>query len=319
MRINVPRVIMAIAVLVVVLLIGILIGMNIKKGGDHASEAKPVAMSSDRTWSFTGDSEVGGMIYDNYWNYVRASYIIIGDIPDCQLYKIAVGAPRNDYVRGNFYRDGDYELMAYHDNEGKIVSKTVVDLSSFQENIDFAALKKAGVYGVCLRTGFRGYGSGSLVEDDNFRTFYKDAKKAGLKIGVYFYSQAISEEEAVEEAEFVLNLLKGKKIELPVAFDTEGVYDEDARGDALDVDQRTDCTIAFCERIKDAGYEPMIYSNRNWFVQNLDMSRLYNYKLWIAHYTDSTDFPYVYNGWQYTDSEVLPGSDTPIDASVWIE
>ena len=319
MRINVPRVIMAVAILVVVLLIGIMIGININKGGAHETKAKPVTMDAERSWRLTEASEDGQLIYDNYWNYVRASYIIVGDIPDCQLYKIAVGAPRNDYVRERFYRDGDYEVMAYHDSEGKVTSKLVVDLSSFQEEIDFAALKKAGVYGVCLRTGFRGYGSGSLVEDDNFQTFYKAAKKAGLKIGVYFYTQAVSEEEAVEEAEYVLELIKGKKIELPVAYDTEGVYAEDARGDAIDVETRTDCTIAFCERIAQAGYEPMIYSNRNWFVQSLDMSRLYNYKLWIAHYTDSTDFPYVYNGWQYTDSEVLPGSDTPIDASVWIE
>ena len=319
MRINVPRVIMAVAVLVVVLLIGILIGINIKGGGDHPDNAKIVAISGDRSWRLTSSSDEGELIYDNYWKYVKASYIIIGEIPDCQLYKIAVGAPRNDYVRGNFYRDGDYEVMAYHDNEGQVTSKLVVDLSSFQEEIDFAALKKAGVYGVCLRTGFRGYGSGSLVEDDNFRTFYKDAKKAGLKIGVYFYTQATTEEEAVEEAEYVISLIKGKKIDLPVAYDTEGVYAEDARGDAIDVETRTDCAVAFCERIKQEGYEPMIYSNRNWFVQSLDMSRLYNYKLWIAHYADSTDFPYVYTGWQYTDSEVLPGSDTPIDASVWIE
>ncbi len=319
MRINVPRVILAAALLVVVLLIGILIGININKDSGHAGKAKPVAMSDERTWRLTESSEDGELIYDNYWKYVRASYIIVGDIPDCQLYKIAVGAPRNDYVRDRFYRDGDYEVMAYHDSEGNVTSKTVVDLSSFQESIDFEALKKAGVYGVCLRVGFRGYGSGAIVEDDNFKTFYKDAKKAGLKIGVYFYSQAITEEEAVEEADYVISLIKGKKIELPVAFDTEGVYADDARGDAMDVGTRTDCAVAFCERIAEKGYEPMIYSNRNWFAQNLDMSRLYNYKLWIAHYTDSTDFPYVYTGWQYTDSEVLPGSETPIDASVWIE
>ncbi len=319
MRINIPRVIMALAIVVIVLLIGILIGMNINKGGTHAEKAKPTVMSSERTWRLTDSSEEGELVYDNYWKYVRASYIIVGDIPDCQLYKIAVGAPRNDYVRDRFYKDGDYELMAYHDEDGHITSKIVVDLSSFQENIDFAALKNAGVYGVCLRTGFRGYGSGALVEDDNFKTFYKDAKKAGLKIGVYFYSQAISEEEAIEEADYVLELIKGKKIELPVAFDTEGVYAEDARGDAIDTDTRTDCAVAFCERIAQKGYEPMIYSNRNWFAQNLDMSRLYHYKLWIAHYADSTDFPYVYNGWQYTDSEIIPGSETPIDASVWIE
>ena len=324
MKYKIVKILLALASLLIVLFIGVLIGHNLKGGKEekqHVDRSPRTELSGaeeDKKW-YCEPGEEGNLIYDNYWNYVAASYIIVGEIPNCALYKIVPGATRNDYVKENFYPD-ENGLYYYHDADGEKASTLAVDLSTYQNELDYKALKDAGVTTCILRVGFRGYGEeGTLVEDEMFETHYAGAKAAGLKIGVYFFSQAINADEGREEAEFVLDLIKGHKIKAPVVIDTEFIADEGARTFELDNDTRTDGVVAFCERIAQAGYTPMIYANRNWFAESLDMSRLYGYKLWLANYAERPDFPYVYTGWQYTDSGSIPGIPVELDLNVWFE
>ena len=158
-----------------------------------------------------------------------------------------------------------------------------------------------------------------IVLDDMFESHVQGALEEGLHVGVYFFSQALNYDEGVEEANFVLNAIRDYNITCPVAIDTEFLDASDARTNGLDIDSRTDSIVGFCETVKAAGYIPMIYSNRNWYVQSLDMSRLGDYKLWLAHYTNQPDFPYKYVGWQYTDQGTLSGVEGSVDLNVWFK
>ncbi len=321
MKYKAVRILLLFASLLIVLFIGILIGHNLHKSKDEAphKNLKPrvEAAGDDKKW-YCEPGEEGDLIYENYWAYVASSYIIVGDIPNCALYKIIPGAPRNDYVKANFYTDED-GFCYYHDASGERTSTLAVDLSVYQDELDYQALAAAGVTVCMLRVGFRGYGSGAIVEDEMFETHYKGAIKAGMKVGVYFFSQAVDADEGREEAEFVLDMIKGHKIKAPVVIDTEFIADEEARTFDLDNETRTAGVVGFCERVKEAGYTPMVYANRNWFVESLDMSQLLSYKLWLANYAERPDFPYVYTGWQYTDSGSVPGIPAELDLNVWME
>lgn len=171
-------------------------------------------------------------------------------------------------------------------------------------------VKASGIDFAMIRAGFRGYGSsGSMNLDPYFETNLKNAALNGLDIGIYFYSQAITVEEAIEEADFVLNLLKTYNIEIkyPIAIDTERTPGGTGRADALSAEQRTDICIAFCERIEQAGYKSMIYANKDWLLNNLNLNRLSDYDIWLAHYTNETDFKYAYTMWQYTSTGAING------------
>lgn len=316
-EINWPHVILVGAIAVVLVLIGLVIGINIGKSKRH----KPALVGRNGyTWSLQPGAEAQ-MIYTNFWQFAQASYVLVGDIPNCQFYKIVQEVPRNDFQTDNFYmEEGDSTIMAYHSSDGTRLSELAVDVSSYQTDLDWDALKQAGVTIAFIRVGYRGYGSeGKLVADDMFRTHMDAAKAAGIKVGMYFYSQAINYEEGVAEAQFALDLASDYTLDMPVVIDTEEVYADGARTADLTVDERTDGVVGFCETVKNAGYEAMIYSHRNWFVQKLDMTRLGGYKLWLAHYANQPDFPYLYAGWQYTGSGTIAGIGQEIDLNVWMD
>ena len=185
-----------------------------------------------------------------------------------------------------------------------------VDVSFYQRYVMWNQVKASGIDFAMIRAGFRGYGSsGSMNLDPYFETNLKNAALNGLDIGIYFYSQAITVEEAIEEADFVLNLLKTYNIEIkyPIAIDTERTPGGTGRADALSAEQRTDICIAFCERIEQAGYKSMIYANKDWLLNNLNLNRLSDYDIWLAHYTNETDFKYAYTMWQYTSTGAING------------
>ena len=305
-----------ITVLVIILIVVLIILINVQFNKD-----KPVFIQTDiesREWTLIPDTEAV-MIQENYWSYVRAAYVLIGEAPDYEYYKIASGVPRNNYEVDNFFIDDSDNLMYYHDGEARKISHVAVDVSAYQQGVDWEAVKNAGVDMAIIRAGYRGYGTGSIVADDMFESHIEGALEAGLDVGVYFFTQALNYDEGVEEAEFTLNLIKDYNIKGPVIIDTEIMPVEDARTKELDVDSRTDSIVGFCETVKAAGYEPMVYSNRNWFVQELDMSRVGNYKLWLAHYSNQPDFPYLYTAWQYTSEGRLAGNGMDLDLNVWLE
>ena len=315
MKYDVRKVAVLFASAVILIMIGVLIGININK-----NKAQPAFISNFRekgSW-YIQQNEISDMVVDNYWKFVKTSYIIVGDIPDCEIYKIANEVPRNDYNLEGFYIDnGDY--MYYHDEKGARKSIVAIDISAFQDNIDFEQVKENGVDMVIIRVGYRGYGSGKIVDDDMFESHIEEATNAKLRVAVYFYSQALNYDEGVEEAKYVLDKIKNYKLDGPVVIDTEMVFDDEARTKDLTNDKRTDSIVGFCETVKEKGYIPMIYSNRNWFAQSLDMTRLGEYKLWLAQYASVPDFPYWYAGWQYTEEGYIYGIEGPVDINVWFE
>lgn len=189
-----------------------------------------------------------------------------------------------------------------------------IDVSKFQGTIDWNAVKADGITFAIIRCGYRGYGTGALVEDSTYRQNIQGAINAGLKVGVYFYSQAINEAEAVEEASMVLSLVSGYSLPLGVYYDTESVAG--GRANAISAAQRTACAVAFCETIRNAGYKAGVYSYASWFYNALNFANISKYNIWIAQYRDTLSFNYKYNIWQYTGSGRVSGISTAVDMNI---
>lgn len=206
----------------------------------------------------------------------------------------------------------------YYAPDGNKKCKIGIDVSKYQTDIDWVQVKESGVQFVMIRAGYRGYGeSGKLVPDDMFEQHIQGAQAAGLDVGVYFFSQAVTKKEAQEEAQYVLDLIKNYKITYPVAFDSEKVEDSGGRANRLSVEERTQIAIAFLEKIKKSGYEPMVYANDRWFALNLDLRELTDYKIWLASYRDKPVFPYQTDVWQHTSSATVPGVSGNVDMNIW--
>ena len=189
-----------------------------------------------------------------------------------------------------------------------------IDVSKYQSNINWEQVKTAGVKFVIIRIGYRGYGSGALVEDSTYRRNIQGAINAGLRVGVYFYSQAINEQEAVEEASMVLSLVGGYSLPLGVYYDTESVAG--GRANAISAAERTACAVAFCETIRSAGYSAGVYSYASWFYNALNFANISKYNIWIAQYRDTLSFSYKHNIWQYTGSGSVKGISKPVDMNI---
>ena len=215
---------------------------------------------------------------------------------------VLAGLPLNNYVQDNFSLNNRGH-MSYTVN-GDTCSSFGIDVSSYQGDINWQLVREDGVEFAFLRLGFRGYGEeGNIRLDDKFEANYEGAHNAGLDVGVYFYSQAISVEEAIEEAHFVLDKLNGRPLEYPIVFDWETVYtgsDEDIpRTEDVMPHTLTLSAIAFCETIQDAGYEAMIYTNKRQAVLKYDMRQLANYPVWLAQYNTTLSYIYDFDIWQY--------------------
>ncbi len=224
--------------------------------------------------------------------------------------------PRNNYSHSDFAMS-DSGMMEYvGDSDVEIVH--VIDVSKHQGVVDWEEVADAGVEYAMIRVGFRGYGSGAIVTDDYFEDNIQGARKAGIKVGVYFYTQAIDEDEGREEAEFVIDAISPYKIELPVAIDVERPDDSTARGNQITREVRTEAVKAFCECIEDAGYEPMIYGGTNTFAEMLDIKEVYSYPVWYAFYNNYMYYPYPVRMWQYSTDGSVPGIKVNVDMNVWM-
>lgn len=197
-------------------------------------------------------------------------------------------------------------LMMYYENNTRI-SYVGVDLSKLQDYVDFNELKRAGVDYVMLRLGQRGYQTGEISMDEYFYENLRRASEADLDVGVYFFSQAITEEEALEEAEYVISALSENEIQYPVVFYMEPVSGMECRIDDLEKMERTNIALTFMERIEEAGYIPMIYGDKEWLIQNLSLGSMIGYDIWYAEESDLPDFPYEFAMWQYTTSGRING------------
>ena len=206
------------------------------------------------------------------------------------------------------YDDGAYECMLG------------IDVSHHQGSISWNEVKDAGYDFAFLRIGYRGYGKeGSLNPDKTFASNYDKASAAGIKLGVYFFAQAVNEEEAAEEAEYVLKLLDGRSLDLPVVYDPESILDDEARTDDVDGEQFTKNTRVFCDAIRADGYTPMIYSNMLWEAFELDLEQLSDMNVWYADYEDVPQTPYDFEFWQYSNTGNVSGVSGSCDLNIWMK
>lgn len=209
-----------------------------------------------------------------------------------------------------------------HQNRFSGVSKVYgIDVSYYQGNIDWKKVKNSGVEFVIIRVGYRGYGSaGTLVEDPKFKTYLDGATKAGLKVGVYFYTQAITTAEAKAEAKFVLDRIKGYSLQMPVYYDIESVDYDTGRLDSagLSKAQKTALCTAFCDTIIKSGYSAGVYANYTWLNYYIDGAGLgKKYPIWLAHYTSNTNYDQRMDMWQYSGNGTVSGISAYTDVNVW--
>lgn len=200
--------------------------------------------------------------------------------------------------------------------DGVKANKTGIDVSYHQGDIDWEAVKADGIDFAMLRLGYRGYESGQINVDERFHEYADGALGAGLDIGVYFYSQAVTAEEAVEEAEAVLNEIGDYEIMYPVVFDWEIVGEESARTNVVSADVLNECAAAFCNRIAKGGYIPMVYSVKRMALTKFDMSRLAGFDFWLAEYRDIPEYPYLFTMWQYASDGHVNGIEGEVDLNM---
>lgn len=220
---------------------------------------------------------------------------------------------KNTYDFTNLTMKAD--KMAYYE-DGKQTSLLGVDLSKYNKEVDFEALKEAGMDFAMIRLGARGYGSGQILLDEKFTDYMSRAAGAGLDTGVYFFSQAVSAQEAVEEANFVIQNLAAYHITWPIAFDMEYVENDTARIEALSREEKTTVAKAFLDTVKAAGYKPMLYGNKAWLIKELDLTKLTGYDIWLSEQTDVPDYPYQFQMWQYTLDGDVRGVDGDVNLNI---
>lgn len=222
---------------------------------------------------------------------------------------------KHDYVVENF-KLTEKKQIEYVNDVNEVVSKKGIDVSRYQGDIDWEKVAGDGVEYAFIRAGVRGSTEGKIVEDVTFEDNIKGAMKNGIDTGVYFFSQAVTEEEAVEEAEFVLKTIAPYDVTYPIVYDLEEVTSNDARTKGLTKEEFTGNCIAFCEKIKEAGYTPMIYGNLKTFMIMLDMEQVEEYDKWFAYYNPEVYFPYDFSVWQYTSEGTVNGIKGDVDLNV---
>lgn len=206
--------------------------------------------------------------------------------------------------------------LQYMEN-GVVVSHKGIDVSRYQEDIDWNKVAEAGVEYAIIRVGIRGWGSeGRIVLDEKFEQNIQGATAAGIKVGVYFFSQAVNEAEAAEEAEVVLEAISGYDVTYPIVFDVEKTSEKDGRMNQISVEDRTRVARVFIDKIKEAGYTPMIYANMEMWSVLIDMASFEDVEKWFAYYGTQLYFPYEYAIWQYSDKGRIDGITGDVDLNI---
>lgn len=231
-----------------------------------------------------------------------------------RILPVMKGVAVNQYDTACFGRNElGWRVYEAHDRAAKIG----VDVSVYQGEIDWQQVADSGVEFAMIRCGYRGYTEGNIKKDTCFEANLQGALEAGLDVGVYFFSQAITPREAEEEAEFVLDAIKGRQVTYPVVFDWEVITDSgEARTRGLEDQTLTDCAIAFCDRVARAGYEPAVYFNQDMGYLNYRLEQLSEYSFWLAEYNALPSFYYHFDLWQYTPDGTVPGIEGNVDLNL---
>ena len=225
--------------------------------------------------------------------------------------------PASTSLEENPYSPSDFEYKDGYLTCTVPGARLGIDISEHQQSVDWEQVKAAGVEFVMIRAGYRGYTEGKLFRDSRFLPHLAEAREAGLDVGIYFFSQATTPEEARAEAKFLLTMLKNAPAEMGIAFDWEYIS-ADARTGNVDGQTMTDCAITFCQTIADGGYTPIVYFNQHQALEQYYLEDLIDYDFWLAMYTDEMTFPYRVDLWQYTEDGTVPGIDSPVDINLYL-
>lgn len=255
-----------------------------------------------------GDYEVPDKVKVNVKDKIE--FVKLDDISYLIKTEDEIDAEAEDTANHQVDSDESEHTGAWDSEQNAVLG---IDVSKWNQNIDWNKVKEAGVQFVIIRCGYRGSKTGVLVEDPYFRQNIKEAKEAGLKVGVYFFTQAINQAEAVEEASMVLSLTEGYELDYPIFIDTEG---SGGRADTLDAVTRTAVCEAFCETVEQAGQEAGVYASRNWYYNNVDDDVLSRYTIWVAEYRKEPLYTGRYDIWQYTSSGQIDGIDGRVDLNL---
>ncbi len=244
----------------------------------------------------------------------KIEYRVLDDIEYLILTEADINAKQEDTAVNGAAEEADgTENTDLEFSRGN--GKLGIDVSKWNEEIDWEKVKDAGIEYAIIRCGYRGASSGSLVIDPNFTENIEGAIAADIPVGVYFFTQAVTESEAVEEASMVIHLIEEYDVDYPVFLDSESAGGK-GRADDLSVEQRTTVHNAFLQTIAAAGYETGVYGSRNWLEKQLDMERLSDYNTWLAEYTEAPGYPEYYHIWQYTSKGTVPGISTRVDLNL---
>lgn len=246
--------------------------------------------------------------------YFYPDEIVLADAGEFYFFPISDELEHHTYNPEQFVLD-DRQIMTYYEN-GEPVSHKGIDVSKYQGEIDWEEVAADGVEYAFIRLGIRGYTEGEILEDETFEDNIKGARRNDIDVGVYFFTQATSVEEAEEEAQYVIDSIEPYKVKYPVVIDVEAVTNTNARTRGLTMEERTEYCIAFCEKIKEAGYEPMIYGNLKTFMLMLDLAELEEYGKWFAYYDEQMYYPYAFKVWQYSDSGKVNGIEGDVDLNI---
>lgn len=253
----------------------------------HDYEEFYVLVSTEKAFVYTGWQTLNGKTYyfDKDGNKITGEQVING---------------------AKYSFDADGVLSSGSGNLG-------IDVSKWNGNIDWGAVKNSGVSYVIIRCGYRGMDTGALIEDPRFRQNIQGATSAGLKVGVYFYSQAVNEVEAVEEASMAISLCRNYRLTYPIFLDVE----TGGRANGIGVDMRTKVCKAFCATVANAGYKAGVYANRTWFNSYINTPELTGYKLWLAQYAAAPTYTRTrYDMWQYTSKGRISGISGNVDLNI---
>lgn len=244
----------------------------------------------------------------------KIEYRVLDDIEYLILTEADINAKQEDTAVNGAAEDADgteNTQLEFSRGNGKLG----IDVSKWNEEIDWQEVKDAGIEYVIIRCGYRGASSGALVIDPNFVQNIEGAIAADIPVGVYFFTQAVTESEAVEEASMVIHLIEDYDVDYPVFLDSESAGGS-GRADDLSVEQRTTVHNAFLQTIAAAGYETGVYGSRNWLEKQLDMEKLSAYNTWLAEYTEAPAYAQYYHIWQYTSKGTVPGIPTKVDLNL---
>lgn len=244
---------------------------------------------------------------------ILPGYLVYSDGGDYVYQPINESLPLHGYDWDKLYYA--YGRTMYEDEAFPDISYGI-DVSLYQNDIDWQAVAEDNISFAIIRAGYRGYSQGALFIDEQAAANLAGASAAGLDIGVYFFSQAVTEEEAVEEAELVLSMVEGYELAFPIVCDMEEISNDIARIDALSVAERSQVIKAFCQTVEQAGRQAMIYGNIRWLAGRMDMKELSAYPLWLAQYYDYPLFPYDFDIWQYTSTGQVAGIEGPVDINI---